>query len=349
MSAIANVQDPGELFRTAANNGKVDVMLTLYRTYGNIQPPKLDISAPGPTSGKTAGHRAAAKGHASALRLLHSLGDTFEQKDNGGCTPEQLTSDPKCKQVFALAAIGRKVLAIVFAVFPKPIFVDRSLTREQAQQFGTFRNMKMDLTKELCLRFRDQLTASLIKEQSEVKGRFDINSIRQMIAEESVRVTNLIDNYYTLEGAQKCGLMGGACGELTDVGFAYLTAVDKPPFSVEQIDIDEGVKKNHAFLALNRCEGELTVKGFSEALLIDTLAAQTFFYQNINHISHPCIKDLSLEKWSLTCSNKEISKAASGLVSVQTLAMVQKEFSLWQELTIRKLEELLKERSCSKK
>ena len=318
-------QDPGELFRNAANKNNVNEMLTLYRTHGKKPTSEFDIRAPGPLSGKTAAHRAALKGHASALRLLHSLGDTFEQKDKDGCTPEQLASDPKCKQVFALAALGRKAMAAAIGVFPQPFIMDQTMPMTSYMQFDRFRNARDTFAKVRAFSFINELKAALAKEESEAAERYDTGSAWVWLTPECMRVVNLIDNYYTLEGAQICRQKGGACGDRCDVAFTYLASIAKTGVLVEQIDVDEGGGKNHDFLVLNRREGEFTEKGLSEALIIDVLAGQTFFFENFNHIPHPLIKEGLSEKWSIPCSNKPISNPPPKWRPVKTLARVQKD------------------------
>ena len=333
-------QDPGELFRNAANKNNVNEMFTLYRTHG--KKPEFDIKAAGPTSGKTAAHRAAMKGHASALRLLHSLGDTFEKKDNEGCTPEQLTSDPKCKQVFALAALGRKAMAAAINVFPIPIYPDKLPDAGVGNQFLVFR-MKKTALADKGLRFMDDIQVTLVKEATETTAKCNKQAVFMWFNQEVLRIGNLVDNYYTLEQAKACGQKGGADGDRCEVAFTYLVSIAKTEFLVEQIEVNEGGRKNHNFLVLNRCEGALTAQGLSEALIIDSLASQTFFFENFDQISHPLIKDGLFPKWFLhpPCTNKPISTPPPGWAPVSTLAKLNAEYTKWLELGGRKLEELL--------
>lgn len=338
----------GLRFRQAAAEGDTTTMESLYSTYRQNSTSNLDIREAGASSGKTAGHRGAEKGHASVLRLLHSLGDDFSKVDHKGFTPSQLATNKECIRVFELVTLGKQALAAAAQIFPKKIVVE-NCTASDNKSFLGWRLSVQKNTSEKVLDITKKLFTCLFTEYQEAllnnKNLDCFSSLSKWLKCQSSSLIHIYDNYYQLELAIKMKQDAGACGEASSSSYVYLTSEAKTIFPVDQVGITIDGIDNHAFVMLDRNQNlEISdLHGWNNALLIDSLEQRSFFYENIDLVAQTSIKNEVLRKaesLELLCSSKKISPPVTPWQPTKTIQMLQKIMSMVAGLTAAKFSEL---------
>lgn len=339
----------GMSFRQAAADGDIASMHALYSSYCLNDSPNLNIFESDSSTGKSAAHFAAEKGHAAVLRLLHSIGDSFTRVDAKGFTPAQLARDAECKRVFELVSLGKKALEAADQVFPHKIIV-KNCEGMECMSFLNWRRKVTEITSEKVLDATKKLFECLMKEYYEARLKGECLNCQheiKWIQSQSNLLIHLYDNYNTLDLAIKMGQQAGACGELSTVSYVYLTSMIKTNFSVDQVGVTNGAN-NHAFVVLNRNQKlDLTnLNGWTQTLLIDPLAGRSFFYENLIVVAQSAIKAALLTSGSLEllASSKKISTPTAWQPN-KTIEMLQKIKSTVEGCTGARLSELLVKKS----
>lgn len=349
--------NPGLRFRQAAADGDRATMESIYSTHMQNSPSNLIIFETGISSGKTAAHRAAEKGHASILRLLHSLGDTFSIEDNKGNTPLQLAINKECIRVFELATLGKQALAAAALIFPKTID-EETCTAKVKKPFLSWRKLVEEKTSEkvgdITQKLVDSLKAELLEVSSKNKslGYFSSQSEWKKCRSEwtawmycqNKSLVYIFSNYYKMELAIKMKQDTRACGESSASSYVYLTSEAKTDFPVDQVGLTDGIS-NHAFVMLDRNQNlEISdLRGWDNALIIDSFEQRSFFYENIDLVAQTSIKNEKLRKdgsLHILCSTKKNSPPATLWQPTKTIQFLQKIMSVASGITEAKFSEL---------
>lgn len=254
-------------FRQAAADNNIDLMRQLAKSVNPFEA--------GPTSLKTAAHRAAEKGHAAVLRFLFNLGDTFDRQDGQGKTPEQLTKSRACINVFQLARLAQEATRMIDKVIPHRVDVESNpdpgfLLLRTAAEIYTNRLVKQRVGAVLGM---VKLESMSIPENE--KG--DILSKWNLCCS---HLAYKFMSYTTLLAWKDKADCSGACAETNSVAFAYLNYVKKTSHRVEFVTVPFNEKNNHCFLILNRKEDADMSKGLEEAIAIDVYFRKSFFFEH---------------------------------------------------------------------
>lgn len=262
-------------FREAADQGNIESMQWIHHNH------KPNVNAQGQQSGQTAAHRAARKGHAPVLRLLYNLGaDFFQTKDRKGFLPQELTTHPECLKIFKLALLGKKTLDAVNKLIPNKIGRNNPLINEI--QFLEWRDLKNAATEEMTKTKIDNLIfETLTKEMVQIKlDNLTSNTLApasKLVDASWLKVCltpvhYLCACYTNLSLAIEKKQKAGACGENSQIAYAYLNAVEKTEFSIDAMVMQEDLD-NHAVTLLNLKENQ-----WDQAFIIDSLYNKCFFY-----------------------------------------------------------------------
>ena len=286
-------------FREAADQGSIESMQSIYRNH------KPNVNAQGQQSGQTAAHRAAHKGHAPVLRLLYNLGaDFFRTTDKKGFLPQQLTTKPECLKIFKLALLGKKTLDVVNKIIPNKITeTNPSINKIQFLEWRDLKKAAVEemtktklnhllyitLSKEMAEIKLDNLTSNTLAQESKL---FDANWLKACF----MPIHYLCACYSNLRLAIEKKQKDGACGENSQIAYAYLSAVEKTEFSIDAIVIEENLD-NHAVTLLNLKENQ-----WDQAFIIDSLYNKCFFYSFHQELQLPYNVKL-LESSACLCSS----------------------------------------------
>jgi hypothetical protein len=337
-----STSNPGQQFREAAAHGDVALMHSLYVNNS------LDICEAGPKSGKSAAHQAAEKGHAAALRFLHSLGDSFSSVDKGGFTPMQLATEPECKDVFELVSLGKGALKAADQVFPHKIVVSNREPQQTLDLYAFRQVVTSAIEKKLLNIAKERFSNLFIDYQKAALSNSRLNcwsELSEWMHSHNNSLIHLYENYIILDTAIKMNQRAGACGENSSVSYVFLTGVAKTSFSVDRVGVVDGVAKNHSFVILNRDQNrEITdLVGWSKVLIIDSLYGRSFFYENLACVIEPTVdaRLLKPESLELLCSSKKASLPETSWKPTKVFAHLQKLTSTIETCAVKRLSELL--------
>lgn len=247
-------------FRQAAAAGNTVLMQQLLD--------KVDPFAAGAGSKKTAAHRAAENGHASALRLLFNAGDTFLQKDSEGKTPAQLAKKPDCVEVFKLAQIARETIRVTDRVLPKRFDVRNPITPDfQAYRIGVQMYADSKAQKEI-----NELL-SFVKEESAAAPLHLRERVLAAWQDQCESLAQYFIPYTNLLALKDEENRTGACGEVNGIAYAYLNYVKKGGYIIEWVHVPYHENNNHGFLIINGKQNQA-------ALAVDAFFRKAYFMEH---------------------------------------------------------------------
>ena len=262
-------------FREAASVGNTTLMEQLVRQ-------KVDPFAAGPISKKTAGHRAAEKGHASVLRLLYNWGDTFEKVDIKGKTPAQLSTSPECKTVFDLIKLAQKTIETVDKIFPQKYDVNG----KEDLLFKQNRHTIIEATEKIAMASAKELLEVVQEESAAAPQKQRERIFKQWGETQCLPLPHLYDPVVTLMTWENEKIRSGACGENGAVALAYLVHIVKTNYLAELISSEKG-DSDHTIVFLNRKPHPDIREGWEGALLVDAFYRKSFFLEHLEAANAP--------------------------------------------------------------
>lgn len=277
----------GLKFRNAANDGNIKAMCDLYKM------PGLKVAEAGSKTQKTAAHRAAEKGNASVLRLLHNWGDTFQAVDLDGKTPSDLATDLECIELFELIKLGKKAVDVarqVFPYYPNPL-LQEDLRKPLVQSHYQFRKkFKEAVAAEQC-EIDNMVPQALAVDANNIKITPALfTELRDRYVKKAQMMQNIYNHLHCFDHAKKMNQAYGQCGELSAVAFYYLASILKIQKFVELISSERmkngQLEWDHVFVVLNRNNNipAIEQESWKGALAVDPLEGKTIFLEHLDRL-----------------------------------------------------------------
>jgi hypothetical protein len=305
--ALQLVQTPEmELnFRQNASSADNIELMRAFATCGG------NIHATGQSSQRNAVHVASLFGNVACLQLLASIGADFSCCDKDGKNPEALAKDAQTKQVFRIHKLGTSALAAKNIWYPKSIDLNQCSEQESkahliwrekisafpAELSGPLKEIGASYTNEATklLNIVQSIQSDLLRKKESDKLNAEVNAPYKSCFES---LANTLITLHTLRTSISENQFNSACGESAFAASVYLIDYLQTDLPVEQIDLFDKDGKNHAIVLIGRDQSKSAsdFTSWKQALVVDALASQIYFYGEAQVHSIVTKHDTSLSK-----------------------------------------------------